>query len=308
MQFGWPNNKREFVGPISKYFQERANFTICDELLLYGTRLVIPEKLRTDVLRYLHDAHQGVTKSRENAKNSVWWPGISRDIEKVVRNCNTCEKYRKDRIEPMKGSEFPKRPWAKVGADFFQHKGKNYLIVVDYYSRDVEICLVSKNVDSSETIWKMKKVFSRHGICDICFTDNGPQFASEEFKHFAYQWKFDHVTSSPKYPQSNGEAERAVQTVKSILNKCDDEYLALLTYRNTPLHNGYSPSQLSMGRSLKTRVPVHPEELQPKLPDFSKLCKREREYRKSMANQYNSRHRVGQGQDLAPGDRVWIPD
>nr|XP_039271207.1 uncharacterized protein K02A2.6-like [Styela clava] len=273
-----------------------------------GNRLVIPEVLRTDILRYLHDAHQGVSKSREHAKNSVWWPGLSRDIEKVVRNCNLCEKYRRDRIEPMRGTEFPKRPWSRIGADFFYYKGNNYLLAFDYYSRDIEICIVTKNVDTAETVLKMRKIFCRHGICDVLFSDNGPQFDSRLFKEFAKEWNFEHITSSPKYSQSNGETETAVQTMKAILNKCDDEYLALLTYRNTPLHNGYSPSQLSMGRKLKTRVPCHPDELIPKVPEYSKLCQREREYRSKMTNDYNRRHRVVQGDDLSPGDRVWIPD
>lgn len=308
VKVGWPENKKELFGPVNKYWNERATLSIHDDLLLKGDRLVIPEVLRTDILRYLHDAHQGVTKMRENAKVSVWWPGLSRDIERVARNCNLCEKYRKERIEPMRGTIFPKRPWSRIGADFFQHRGKTYLLTVDYYSRDVEICLVSRNVDTSETISKMKKIFSRHGICDILFTDNGPQFASSDFELFANEWKFQHITSSPKYPQSNGEAERAVQTIKSILNKCDDEYLALLTYRNTPLHNGYSPAQLNMGRKLKTRIPCHPDELIPKLPDYVKLYQREREYREKQAKDYNHRHRVVEGNDLSAGDKVWIPD
>ena len=112
----------------------------------------------------------------------------------------------------------------------------------------------------------MKRVFSRHGIPDILFPYNGPQSDSNEFQHFAADWGFQHITSSPKYPQSNGEVERAVQTMKMIL-KSADEYLALMSYRNTPLHNGYSPAQLSMGRKLKTRVPCHPNELKPQLPD-----------------------------------------
>ena len=74
--------------------------------------------------------------------------------------------YRRERIEPMKGTEFPQRPWSRVGVDFFVHKGHTYLLAIDYYSRDVEICLVTKKVDTSETTVKLKKVFSRHGIAD----------------------------------------------------------------------------------------------------------------------------------------------
>ena len=67
----------------------------------------------------------------------------------------------------MKGTEFPERPWSRVGADFFFHKGSTYLLMIDYYSRDVEICQVTKKVDTGETISKMQKAFSRQGIPDI---------------------------------------------------------------------------------------------------------------------------------------------
>ena len=57
----------------------------------------------------------------------------------------------------MKGTEFPERPWSQVGADFFFHKGSTYLLMIDYYSRDVEICQLTKKVDTGETISKMQK-------------------------------------------------------------------------------------------------------------------------------------------------------
>ena len=136
-------------------------------------------------MRRLHDGHQGITKTRANVASSVWWPGISQDITKVVQNCATCEKYRRERIEPMKGTEFPDRPWSRIGVDFFQHKDKHYLLAVDYFSRDVKICLVSKDVNSSQTILQLKRIFRRHGIPYILFTDNGSQFDSREFASFS---------------------------------------------------------------------------------------------------------------------------
>ena len=99
----------------------------------------------------------------------------------------------------MKGTEFPERPWSRVGADFFFHKGSSYLLMIDYYSR--EICQVTKKVDTGETISKMQKAFSRQGIPDILFSDNDPQFSSCEFKQFAKDYGFEHITSSPRYPR-----------------------------------------------------------------------------------------------------------
>lgn len=125
-------------------------------------------------------------------------------------------------------------------------------------------------------------MFARHGIPDTLISDNGPQFASEEFAHFAKSWKFKHITSSPGFPQSNGQSERAIQSVKNLLKKAresqGDPYIALLEYRNAPLDGvKLSPAQLLMGRRLKTKLPTSAQLLQPELhKDIrSKLKKRQ---------------------------------
>ena len=96
--------------------------------------------------------------------------------------------------------------------------------------------------------------------------------------------------------------------MKTVLNKSSDEYLALLNYRDTPLHHGYSPAQLSMGQKLRTRVPCHPDELKPETPDYDHIRRKEKEYRAKMKFDYDHRHKVVEGKELSPGDRVWIPD
>lgn len=82
-------------------------------------------------------------------------------------------------------------------------------------------------------------------------SDNGPQFSGLIFKAFARQYGFEHVTSSPYYPQSNGLAEKALQIVKCLLKKAaearEDPHLAILNYRSTPLEGGKSPAELLMG-------------------------------------------------------------
>lgn len=93
-----------------------------------------------------------------------------------------------------------------------------------------------------------KSVFSRHGIPHEVISDNGPQYSSLEYAHFAAEYGFIHTTSSPKYPQSNGEVERAVQIIKQLLRKNDDPHVALMIYLSTPLHNEYSPSELLMNQ------------------------------------------------------------
>ena len=84
VQNGWPEEKRRVHGPIAKYWSERGNISLHSGLLLRGRRIIIPPRFRADVLRGLHDGHQGITKTCANVASSVWWPGISQDITKVV--------------------------------------------------------------------------------------------------------------------------------------------------------------------------------------------------------------------------------
>jgi hypothetical protein len=130
---GWPN-KNTLSRNLKVYYNEQSYLSVHDGLLMRSSRLVIPASLRHDVLRYLHDGHQGVSKTKEAAAKVVWWPGLSNDVDIMVKTCTECSKHRRPRVEPMKGTPFPERPWSRVGADFFQHDGKTYLLAIDYYS------------------------------------------------------------------------------------------------------------------------------------------------------------------------------
>ena len=99
-------------------------------------------------------------------------------------------------------------------------------------------------------------------------SNNGPQFASAEFVSFTRKWGFEHVTSSPHYPQSNGKAENVVKTVKRLFTKSREsgqsEIFALMDWRNTPTEGvGTSPAQRFLGRRCKTLLPITGSLLQP---------------------------------------------
>ena len=130
---------------------------------------------------------------------------------------------------------------AKVTSNLFVQKNSHYLLVIDYFSRYAEIAKL--NLESSTAVIKhVKSIFARHGIpLEVVVSDNGPQYSSREFAMFSKEYGFIHSTSSPKHPQSNGEAERGVQTVKALLKKAEGPYLALLAYHSTPISTtGYS--------------------------------------------------------------------
>jgi len=121
--------------------------------------------------------------------------------------------------------------------------------VVDYHSSYIEVRRLD-SLSSVFTLDKVKSIFSTHGIPEVVISDNGPQFSSREFQEFAKSYAFQHVASSPKYPKANGEAERAVGTVKNLWSKTTDTYLSPLTYRAIPLENGFTPSEVLMNRQI----------------------------------------------------------
>uniref|UniRef100_A0A8C8DYN6 Integrase catalytic domain-containing protein n=1 Tax=Oryzias sinensis TaxID=183150 RepID=A0A8C8DYN6_9TELE len=200
----------------------------------------------------------------------MFWPHMAKEIEDVVLKCSVCNTFsRSNTKEPLICHDIPER--AKVGVDLFHYEQGEYLLCVDYYSKYPEIAKLT-GTTSKHVVTALKSMFARHGIPDEVVSDNGPQFGSAEFRTFAERWEFVHNTSSPGYPQSNGQSEGAIQTIKSLLKKAQesqsDPYIALLEYRNSPLDGvKLSPAQLLMGRRLKTRLPTSVQLLKPQLFD-----------------------------------------
>ena len=291
---------------MSKYWQFRGELSLCDNLLLYGTRIVVPDKMKHETLQKIHQGHQGIQRCRLRVNTSVWWPGVSRDMEEFVRSCPECQQSAILPREPLLQSPLPSHPWERVASDLFEHKKSTYLLVVDYFSRFVEIEKLTSTTSSS-VITHLKAIFSRHGIPATLITDNGPQYSSEEINKFSLTYGFQHVTSSPHYHQSNGQAERAVRTVKSLLSNSSDPYLALLNYRASPLPwCGLSPAELLMGRVIRTDVPQHTRAFQPDWPYLKEFRERERKYRDDQKWNYDKHYRTRSLPDLPENTPVWV--
>lgn len=201
----------------------------------------------------------------------------------------------------------PSSPWEQVAIDLFHLDGQDFLLVVDYRSRYPEVISL-RSTSADAVILATKSIFARHGIPDTVISDNGPQFASTAFENFAEVYGFRHITSSPRYPQSNGEVERMVRTIKDMFKKANDPYLALLAYRNTPGICGYSPAELLMGRSLRTRIPVPRTKLRPDWPSTKDFEDRDRRQRHAQARNFDTRHAAKHLRALKGGEEVWVQD
>ena len=300
---GWPE---EMSTEMKEYYAVRGELSVYNMILVYRNRLVVPKNMQNDMLRRIHEGHFSLSKCRNRAQLSVWWPGISGDLKIFINQCSFCQTYsRNNKAEPIKSTCLPERPWQKLGMDLFELGGKTYFLVVDYFSRWIEIQHLIRT-DSESVIDSLKTLFARFGIPDCIRSDGGPQFISKYFRSFVDNLLIKHEITSPYFSQANGCAERAVQTAKRIM-RSSDSYLALLAYRNTPLETtGCTPAQLLMGRHLKTTLPVVPSVLLPKWPDLEKVRATDAALKLKSVNNFNRIKGARPLPELDPNESVRI--
>ena len=269
---GWPDTRDQVPIPIRDYWNFREDLTLHNGILFKSHRVIIPRALRPEVISRLHSSHLGIEACLRKARDRVYWPAMNSDIKEAVTKCQVCAEYQASNPhQPLQTHKIPDRPWSRLAADLFTLQSKDYIVLVDYYSDFVEVSPL--NATTSTAIIKFLRIqFSRHGIPDVLVTDNGPQFTSTEFAEFSKQWEFQHVTSSPYHPKSNGKAESSVKVVKSLFKKAlkdnKDPWLSLLDYRNTPTAGiQSSPVQRLMSRRTKTLVPIATNLLYPEVPE-----------------------------------------
>ena len=212
---------------------------------------------------------------------------MSTDIKKMVETCRFCQsKGPTQRKKPLVATPLPERPWEYIAVDLCDYKNKTYMVVIDYFSRYIELAHLSSTTSHS-TIGKLKEIFARWGIPDKVMSNNGPQFGSLEFMSFTKAYAFSHIMINPHHSQGNGLAERAVQIAKKILSQ-DDPNLALMTYQATPVPaTGYSPAQLLMGRQMRTTLPVLNLKLKPQWPSMRKLKVNDQKTKSRYTTNYN---------------------
>ena len=171
--------KNQQVPPeIQAYWTFRVELTIEDGLVLKNTRIIIPTSERNDLLRHIHCGHLDTIKCQLCAKETMSWPDITKDIEDIVQNCETCLKFSANNHKPKPantlGHEVPVIPWTKLATDIFTFDNENYLLVVDYTSKFPIICKLS-SMTARVVTEVMKSIVSEEG-------DNSPCYASEYFK------------------------------------------------------------------------------------------------------------------------------
>ena len=264
---GFPDHAHCLEPETRPYWRIRDMLAVVDDVIVYGPRLLIPRSLRRETLERLHDSHQGMERTKQRARQCVYWPGIDNDIENIVTSCSACHPLLSGLPrEPLHSDDAPPtRVFESVSADYFHVAGRTFLVYADRLSGWPYVFSCTTPASSSQLVSFLRKLFADTGVPTVLRTDGGPQFTSSRVRSFLTRWGVEHRISSPHYPQSNGHAEAAVKVVKKLLltttqnGDLDNDAFArgLLELRNTPRGDGRSPSQVLFGHPLRSSVPTH---------------------------------------------------
>ena len=260
----WPNSIKEVPPKMQAYWTFCEELTVEDVLVLKGTRIVIPKSMHNHILTMIHEGHLGLGKCKLWIKDTIYWPGINEQLQKLVLNCELCLKYSKAKNKQPEnmslGREVPIYPWTKVATDIFHFKSDSNLLIIDYISRFPVVCKQTSTT-VQQVASQMKLIFSEYGWPETIVSDNRPCYSAESFTKLMTDYSVNHITSSPHYPQLNGLAERYVQIVKNLFYKAQEEgtdiYKSLMIYRNTLLSNKLlSPMQILQSQTTRTQLPM----------------------------------------------------
>ena len=234
---GWPENEPVPV-QLKSYFIRKSELTIEQDLLMWGTRVVVPLEIQKEILMLLHEEHPGICRMKGLARSYYWWPSLDDDIESIVRECSGCQSVRK-------------QPSCSYGSWPMTNSNSKWLEVIPM------TIVTSKRITE-----EMERVFATHGIPSVIVSDNGTNFNSEEFTEYMNNNHIRHVFTPRYHLPTNGIAERAVQTFKNAMKSAEGEGSVhsrintfLLRYRLTPhTTTGKSPCEVLMGRTIRSKL------------------------------------------------------
>ena len=191
-------------------------------LITCGNRIIVPKEMRPELLQYVHEGHQGKERCLLRARNTVFWPQMTYDIQQLTEKCIICQEHGKS--QPIIGptQELPPFSSHTLATNMFYWNRMDFLIVADVFSK---YFLVRKlpNSTSAAVCAELSMIVTELGLPHIIRNLNGPCYNSKEFQQFLQQYNITHQSSSPNHPRSNGFVDRMVGVAKKLMDKAGKE-------------------------------------------------------------------------------------
>lgn len=232
--------------------------------------LVVPKKLRKDLLHEAHDGllsgHMGQTNTYSRLTMKYFWPGILEDVIRYVRTCELCQ-FKKDPLITKGGFLQPlyvKGPFRRIHLDYCgpfirSGSGKEHLLLaIDPFTKYVMAQAVPAATSANAAKFLVNRVFLIHGCPEEILSDLGTHFTGRLFQEILRMLDIKHLRCTSAHPQTDGNAERALKTFVTNLSHYVNsdqrnwsEMVPFVEFQVNTLRSnntGYTPFELVYGR------------------------------------------------------------
>ena len=200
---GFPCDKKNLLTDLHEVWPHKEMLSIESGLITCGNTIIVPKEMRPEMFQYVHEGHQGKERCLLRARNTVFWPKMTYDVQQLKEKCIICQEHGK--LQPIIGTtqELPPFPWHTSATDIFYWKRMDFLIVADAFSKYI---IVRKllNSTSADVCTEVSMIVTELGLPHTIRSDNGLCYNSKEFQQFLQCYNITHQTSSPNHPRSNG--------------------------------------------------------------------------------------------------------
>ena len=192
IQNGFPRSSRRLPPALAPFWNGREHLIVDHGIILKGSRIVIPASLRSSVVEDLYAAHQGIVHMKARARQIVYWPGMTKQLEEFVRQCQECCTHQRPLSqEPLLNDRTPSLPFELTIADLFSCQGWDFLTYVDRLTGWSCVVRTGRSTSSHDVIIHLRRWFSDVGVPNVLYTDGGPQFTE-----FCSRWKITQVVAT----------------------------------------------------------------------------------------------------------------
>ena len=211
--------------------------------------------------------HSGIHKTCSRIREKYYWPTIKRDVERFIKHCDSCQRYklvRKKNLQPMEITTTSKQSFSKIFLDIAgplndtECRNKYILTLQDDLSKYSQAYPIQDHTAETVAETFVRQFICKFGSPNVIVTDQGTEFMSELFSNVAKLFKIRKYHTTAYHPQSNGALERSHQGLLDYIKQYTNQYkdswdnwidFAMLSYNTTPhTVTQFIPYELVFGR------------------------------------------------------------